>query len=126
MAVRAKVLLFFLMFWLPIKPAMACVMPLCNQHVDVTSHEGHQLATAHHGQVPHSDVPHEGNQAQENACGSPGLCHLVSSAILRSVPTVIEPDSDGLFFPNSTSRFNAIVPDGIEHPPRAPLVSREN
>ena len=122
MAVRTKVLLIFLVLWLPIKPAVALVMPFCDHGVGMASHEGHQLAPAHHGQVPQSkDDQHERNQPQKNACGSPVLCHLVSSAIISSISVVIEPDSDKRFLPNSTSSLNEIVPDGLERPPRAPL-----
>ncbi|MGH7425767.1 MAG: hypothetical protein ACREJP_06335, partial [Candidatus Methylomirabilales bacterium] len=108
--------------WLPIEPVLAFAMPFCNQEVGMAPHEGHQLAPAHHGQGSQSkDDQHERSQPQKNACESPVLCHLVASAILSSVPVVIEPDSDKLFLPNSTSSLNEIVPDGLERPPRAPL-----
>jgi len=122
MVVRTKLLLIFLVLWLPIEPVLGFVMPFCDHGVGMASHERHQRAPAHHGQGPQSkDDPHERSQPQKNACESPVLCHLASLSILSSVPVVIEPDSDKLFFPNSTSSLNEIVPDGLEHPPRAPL-----
>ncbi len=110
----AKLLLIFLVLWLPIKPAVAFVMPFCNQNAGMA-------APAHHGQVPHTDASHESNQAQENACESPVLCHLVSLAILLSVPVVIAPDSDKLFSPDNTPHLNEFVPDEFDQPPRAPF-----
>ncbi|MCI0657518.1 MAG: hypothetical protein L0170_10675, partial [Acidobacteria bacterium] len=122
MTVRTRLLLIFLVLWLPMKPALALVMLFCDHGVGMVSHEGHQLTPAHHGQVPQSKGDqHESSQPQNNPCESPVLCHLVSSAILSSVPVVMEPDSDKGFLLNSTSSLNEFVPDGLERPPRARL-----
>ena len=122
MAVRTRLILIFLVLWLPIKPALAFVMPFCTQDMGMASHKGHQLAPAHHGQAPQSkDDRHERCQPQKQACESPVLCHIASSAVISSIPVVIEPDSGNLFLPDSTSSLNDIVPEGLERPPRAPL-----
>lgn len=122
MAVRTKLILIFLALWLPIKPAVAFVMPFCNHGVGMASHEGQQLAPAYHGQGPQSkDDQHGSSQPQKNPCRLPVLCHLVSLAIISSVPAVMEADSDKRSLPNSTSSLNEFVPDGFERPPRGPL-----
>jgi hypothetical protein len=122
MAVRTRLLLIFLVLWLPIKPALAFVMPFCTHDMGMASHKGHQLVSAHHGQAPSSkDARHERCAPQKHACVSPVLCHVVSSAVISSIPVVIEPDSDNLFLPDSTSSLNDIVLEGLERPPRAPL-----
>ena len=121
MAASKRLILMFLVLWLPIQSVPAFVMPSCNQDVGMASHHVQRLADADHGQVPPSkDDRHESDQASKD-CKSVALCHLVSSSIILSVSIVIAPDSDKAFLPNRTISLNGIVPDGLERPPRTPL-----
>ncbi len=120
-AASKKLILIFLVLWLPIKSVPAFVMPSCNQDMGMASHHVQRLADADHGQVPQSkDDRHESDQPSMD-CESLALCHLVSSSIIMSVSIVIAPDSDKAFLPNRTISLNGIVPDGLERPPRPPL-----
>jgi hypothetical protein len=121
MAASKRSILIFLVLWLPIQSVPAFVMPSCNQDMEMASPHVQRLADADHGQVPHSKHDrHESDQPSKH-CQSLALCHLVSSSVISSLPVVIEPDSDNLFLPDSTSSLKDIVPEGLERPPRAPL-----
>ena len=120
MAASKRLILIFLVLWLPIKSVPAFVMPSCNQDMEMPSHHVQRLADADHGQVLQSKHRHEGDQPSKN-CESLAHCHLVSSSIILSVSVAIGPESDKAFLPNRTISLNGIVPDGLERPPRPPI-----
>jgi hypothetical protein len=121
MAASKRLILIFLVLWLPIQSVPAFVMPSCNQDMGMASQHVHRPADVDHGQVPQSkDDRHESDQPSKD-CQSLALCHLVSSSVILSVSIVIAPDSDKAFLPSRTKSLNGIVPDGLERPPRPPL-----
>jgi hypothetical protein len=121
MAASKRLILIFLVLWLPIQSVPAFVMQSCNQHMGMPSHHIQRLADADHGQVPRSQDDRRESDQPSMDCESLVLCHLVSSSIILSVAIVIAPESDKAFLPNRTISLNGIVPDGLERPPRPSL-----
>lgn len=128
-----KLLLLWMLIWLPVSGAMAAVMPISGMFgtasvasmtdvstnapatdTGVTAADAIKSSMPCHGSSPATDTPPSGT------CTHCVLCHLAVSLMLPSLPVVqgIAPSRD--FSATPTLSHTSFFPDPASPPPRTP------
>jgi hypothetical protein len=117
MALFRKLILIFLVLWLPVNPALAIVMPFCQHSTGIATHNVHGVATHEHAAQP----PGHGyifDKASGFSCARFTLCHLAVAWVIASFSEVPSADLKAEYNSFRVPHFTQFIPEQPEHPPR--------
>jgi hypothetical protein len=117
MVLFRKLILVFLVLWLPVNPVLAIVMPFCQHSPGVATHDVHGVAIHEHATQP----PGHGyvlDKAGGFICARFTLCHLAGAWVVASFSEVSSADLKAEYNSFSVPHFTQFIPEQPEHPPR--------
>lgn len=109
MALFRKLILVFLVLWLPVNPALAIVMPFCQHSTGIATHE-HAAQPPSHGYVF--------DKAGGFSCARFTLCHLAVAWVIASFSEVSSADLKAEYNSFIVPHFTQFIPEQPAHPPR--------
>lgn len=120
MACFRKLIVAFLVLWLPLSPVLGIAMPFCQQSLGIATHDVPQGGGHEHAAQPpeHGDVF---DKAGKYHCASFTLCHLASASAITSCSEVLSVDLKADHHPFRVLNFTQFVPERPERPPRLML-----
>jgi hypothetical protein len=117
MALFRKLILVFLVLWLPVNPALAIIMPFCQHSTDIAIHDAHRVDLHEYAAQP-PDHGYVVDKAGQLNCASFTLCHLANASVIASFSEVSSADLKAKYNSFSIPHFTQFIPEQPEHPPR--------
>lgn len=116
-----KVIILFLVFWLPLQGVAALAMPFCehmaagvaHEHAQV-QHDGHD---AHHGGGD-GNAAH-GDDANQAPCDQCGLCHIACAQAVPPGGGAVAASAQPMHIPFAETPYASPSPEPLFRPPLA-------
>lgn len=112
----ARLLLAFMLVWLPLQGYAAGAMPFCSHQHGATQ----SLTDVHEGCHSQHASAHQDTRVQHGgACDDCFSCHLIAQPALIAESLALGVENNRMFRPPSTIAFTLIFPEQPQHPPLA-------
>jgi hypothetical protein len=121
MVLFRKLILVFLVLWLPVNPVLAIVMLFCQHSIEIATHDVHGVATYEHAAQP-PDHGYVFDKAGKFSCAGFTLCDLADAWVIASFSEISSADLKAEYNSFSVPPFTQFIPEQPEHPPRIAFV----
>ena len=122
MTLKRKLLLMWMILWLPVSGAMAAVMPFAASASTTASASAMVAAdSSMFASMPCHDVSSSNKATLGDGCNHCVLCHLAGALMLASVPVVPSIAPTHVYAAVPMAAYPSFFPERSNPPPRAAL-----
>ena len=119
-----KLLLFWMIVWLPVAGTLAAVMPLTDTFGAISVRTASIIEDSNVVAMPCHGTTQDGKTTFGPSCSDCALCDLAGVLALPEIPFVVANIPTSVYIASQVFNHPSFVPELISPPPRAPALAK--